>query len=88
MAARKATAQKAKAVSRSERAGLQFPVGRIARFLKQGKYAGKQIFSIFQRICHILQDCRKRCSCKHICWLRAVLTCGSADSIADMPSPA
>eukprot|EP00897_Mesotaenium_endlicherianum_P008211 jgi/Mesen1/7418/ME000388S06635 len=29
----------AKAVSRSSKAGLQFPVGRIARFLKQGKYA-------------------------------------------------
>ncbi|KAI5066881.1 hypothetical protein GOP47_0017409 [Adiantum capillus-veneris] len=29
----------AKAVSRSHKAGLQFPVGRIARFLKAGKYA-------------------------------------------------
>lgn len=28
-----------KAVSRSHKAGLQFPVGRIARFLKAGKYA-------------------------------------------------
>ncbi|KAJ7557913.1 hypothetical protein O6H91_04G015600 [Diphasiastrum complanatum] len=28
-----------KAVSRSTKAGLQFPVGRIARFLKAGKYA-------------------------------------------------
>jgi histone H2A len=28
-----------KAVSRSSRAGLQFPVGRIARYLKQGKYS-------------------------------------------------
>jgi len=28
-----------KAVSRSAKAGLQFPVGRIARYLKQGKYA-------------------------------------------------
>eukprot|EP00826_Nyctotherus_ovalis_P032997 TRINITY_DN265_c0_g1_i13.p2 TRINITY_DN265_c0_g1~~TRINITY_DN265_c0_g1_i13.p2 ORF type:complete len:121 (+),score=29.94 TRINITY_DN265_c0_g1_i13:397-759(+) len=28
-----------KATSRSSRAGLQFPVGRIARFLKQGRYA-------------------------------------------------
>ena len=27
------------AVSRSSKAGLQFPVGRIARFLKKGKYA-------------------------------------------------
>jgi histone H2A len=28
-----------KAVSRSAKAGLQFPVGRIARYLKVGKYA-------------------------------------------------
>uniref|UniRef100_A0A6V7QV97 Histone H2A n=1 Tax=Ananas comosus var. bracteatus TaxID=296719 RepID=A0A6V7QV97_ANACO len=28
-----------KAASRSSKAGLQFPVGRIARFLKAGKYA-------------------------------------------------
>ena len=28
-----------KAVSRSSKAGLQFPVGRVARFLKTGKYA-------------------------------------------------
>ena len=30
-----------KAVSRSAKAGLQFPVGRIARFLKAGKYASR-----------------------------------------------
>ena len=29
----------AKAQSRSSRAGLQFPVGRIARYLKQGQFA-------------------------------------------------
>ncbi len=28
-----------KATSRSAKAGLQFPVGRVARYLKQGKYA-------------------------------------------------
>lgn len=28
-----------KSTSRSSKAGLQFPVGRIARFLKAGKYA-------------------------------------------------
>jgi len=28
-----------KAVTRSTKAGLQFPVGRIARYLKTGKYA-------------------------------------------------
>ncbi|KAG8487023.1 hypothetical protein CXB51_020701 [Gossypium anomalum] len=30
---------KKKAVSKSVKAGLQFPVGRIARFLKKGRYA-------------------------------------------------
>ena len=30
---------KVKAVSRSSKAGLQFPVGRVARFLKKGRYA-------------------------------------------------
>ena len=30
-----------KAVSRSSKAGLQFPVGRIARYLKGGKYASR-----------------------------------------------
>jgi len=28
-----------KAMSRSAKAGLQFPVGRVARYLKAGKYA-------------------------------------------------
>jgi len=28
-----------KAVSRSQRAGLQFPVGRLARYLREGRYA-------------------------------------------------
>ncbi|CAL9185800.1 unnamed protein product [Musa hybrid cultivar] len=32
-------AKSSKSVSRSQKAGLQFPVGRIARFLKAGKYA-------------------------------------------------
>ena len=30
---------KAKAVPRSAKAGLQFPVGRVARYLKKGRYA-------------------------------------------------
>ncbi|XP_028794428.1 probable histone H2A.3 [Neltuma alba] len=30
-----------KGVSRSSKAGLQFPVGRIARFLKSGKYSDR-----------------------------------------------
>ena len=32
---------KSKATSRSAKAGLQFPVGRIARYLKTGKYASR-----------------------------------------------
>eukprot|EP01023_Acetabularia_acetabulum_P048783 TRINITY_DN516_c0_g1_i1.p4 TRINITY_DN516_c0_g1~~TRINITY_DN516_c0_g1_i1.p4 ORF type:complete len:128 (+),score=31.03 TRINITY_DN516_c0_g1_i1:120-503(+) len=35
----KGVGKKAKAVSRSSKAGLQFPVGRIARYLKKGRYA-------------------------------------------------
>ena len=30
-----------KQVSRSARAGLQFPVGRVARFLRKGRYAAR-----------------------------------------------
>ena len=30
-----------KSVSRSKKAGLQFPVGRVHRYLKQGKYASR-----------------------------------------------
>ena len=30
-----------KSVSRSKKAGLQFPVGRVHRFLKRGKYASR-----------------------------------------------
>ena len=32
-----------KAMSKSAKAGLQFPVGRIARYLKKGRYAGKAV---------------------------------------------
>ena len=32
-----------KAVSKSAKAGLQFPVGRIARYLKKGRYAGEHV---------------------------------------------
>ena len=40
MAPRAKTAPaKGKSVSKSTKAGLQFPVGRIARYLKKGKYA-------------------------------------------------
>ena len=34
-----AAADKTKSATRSSKAGLQFPVGRIARFLKQGRYS-------------------------------------------------
>ncbi|XP_047307240.1 histone H2A-like [Impatiens glandulifera] len=34
--------EKKKSISRSVKAGLQFPVGRIGRFLKQGRY-GKRV---------------------------------------------
>ncbi len=30
-----------KAISKSTKAGLQFPVGRIARFMKEGKFADR-----------------------------------------------
>ncbi|CAF1771240.1 unnamed protein product [Brassica oleracea var. botrytis] len=36
---RKAGGPKTKSVSKSIKAGLQFPVGRITRFLKKGRYA-------------------------------------------------
>lgn len=38
-AGRKAGGPKKKAVSRSVKAGLQFPVGRLGRYLKKGRYA-------------------------------------------------
>ncbi|XP_073526439.1 uncharacterized protein [Phyllobates terribilis] len=38
-AGRKAGGPKKKSVSRSTKAGLQFPVGRIGRYLKNGRYA-------------------------------------------------
>ena len=33
--------KKSKSSSRSAKAGLQFPVGRIARYLRQGRYAAR-----------------------------------------------
>lgn len=38
-AGRKAGGPRKKSVTRSVKAGLQFPVGRIGRFLKNGRYA-------------------------------------------------
>ena len=37
----KAKASSAKSQSRSSRAGLQFPVGRVSRFLRKGRYSGR-----------------------------------------------
>merc|ERR1711957_50754 len=37
----KALGKTTKSTSRSARAGLNFPVGRIARFLKKGRYAAR-----------------------------------------------
>ncbi|KAL1545916.1 hypothetical protein AAHA92_22587 [Salvia divinorum] len=39
VAGRKGGGPKKKAVSRSVKAGLQFPIGRIGRYLKKGRYA-------------------------------------------------
>nr|GEV17103.1 histone H2A.1-like [Tanacetum cinerariifolium] len=36
---RKGAGERKKAVTKSVKAGLQFPVGRIGRFLKKGRYA-------------------------------------------------
>ena len=53
-----------KQVSRSSKAGLQFPVGRIARYLKKGKFAtrigaGAPVYLVRSNIC-------KRFARKHI----------------------
>jgi hypothetical protein len=40
-AGRKAGGLRKKSVSRSVKAGLQFPVGRIGRYLKKGRYAAR-----------------------------------------------
>lgn len=36
---KKTTGERQKAMSKSKRAGLRFPVGRIGRYLKNGRYA-------------------------------------------------
>ena len=35
------SSQKKTAISKSTKAGLQFPVGRVQRYLKKGRYAGE-----------------------------------------------
>ncbi|XBH60833.1 hypothetical protein VPH35_115361 [Triticum aestivum] len=61
MAGRKGVARK-KAVTRSVRAGLHFPVGRIGRYLKKGRYvqrvgSGAPVATVFVRhlICLLLE---------------------------------
>ncbi len=44
-----------KAVSKSTKAGLQFPVGRIARYLKKGRYAGESAGAGRVPRCHTWQ---------------------------------
>ena len=49
-----------KQVSRSSKAGLQFPVGRIARYLKKGKFAtrigaGAPVYLV--RVCWFVVHC-------------------------------
>ncbi|KAG0470220.1 hypothetical protein HPP92_016920 [Vanilla planifolia] len=44
-----------KLVSRSAKAGLQFPVGRIARFLKAGRYAQRVLVPVLQSISAVLE---------------------------------
>ena len=64
-----------KAVSRSSKAGLQFPVGRIARYLKKGK-----VRTLFLLVCcfaahragdilvHCCQTCLAYAFVQHQCW--------------------
>ena len=48
-----------KAVSRSSKAGLQFPVGRIARYLKKGKVRQWR-YELTQRVLASLYASRSR----------------------------
>lgn len=66
-----------KAMSRSARAGLQFPVGRIHRMLKKGNYAQRVgagapgvshwfkgcALGVISAILHSIPRCRSRISC-------------------------
>lgn len=49
-----------KQVSRSSKAGLQFPVGRIARYLKKGKFAtrigaGAPVYLVSLKVAQVVQ---------------------------------
>ena len=53
-----------KAVSRSSKAGLQFPVGRVARYLKKGKVSAVLLLYSLpsaDRAATFLVICRCRC---------------------------
>ncbi len=45
-----------KAVSKSTKAGLQFPVGRIARYLKKGRYAGESSLLLWASGCSLIRS--------------------------------
>ena len=58
-----------KSVSRSSKAGLQFPVGRIARYLKKGKYAtrigaGAPVYLVSLLLRYFCNKCIKPHSCR------------------------
>jgi histone H2A len=44
---------KAKGVSRSSKAGLQFPVGRLARYLKKGRWEENETAGSTQNCCAV-----------------------------------
>ena len=45
--------KKSKSTSRSAKAGLQFPVGRVARYLRQGRGAGAPVYmaAVLEYLC-------------------------------------
>ncbi|PRQ48460.1 putative transcription factor Hap3/NF-YB family [Rosa chinensis] len=51
---RKGDGPKKKAVTRSVKAGLQFPVGRIGRYFKKGRYAQHVGFGLLGRVLEYL----------------------------------
>ncbi|KAK8947774.1 putative histone H2A.1 [Platanthera guangdongensis] len=51
-----------KSTSRSSKAGLQFPVGRIARFLKKGKYAERVGVGALVYLAVVLEYLAAECS--------------------------
>ncbi|GJW83329.1 histone H2A.1 [Tanacetum coccineum] len=57
---RKGAGERKKAVTKSVKTGLQFPVGRIGRFLKKGRYAqrtGSGFIKVKNYLVEIFADC-------------------------------